>query len=252
MAEEREAEEERLAEEARQLTAREYARLEEITEFFEYLLDNMERVRTHQKQAIQRRQDEESLNIEARERSLTSDQSAGDQEQGLVSERKRLLMQSQELIKAARKKHANQLVETVGRHRRDQDLFLVRSNEAAEFGTDQTAVLDELMQAQDLERSTVRSQQTQEIQKLQRRAEWALQDFDRKAETARAEIVRRQVEAAKEVAQLVKATQQQHYADWKWYGAIFQGRAAMLAEDEDRMILSGADAPKWPYISIFE
>ena len=253
MAEEREAENERLAEEARQLRLREYEQLEDITEFFEYLRQCLEEIRQQQKQAMQKRQRSETAKVEERERELVCGEQILDREQEVASERASLATRIQEPIKSARKKHARQLVETVGRHRKDQDAYLMMSNEAmeADVSVDQTAVLERLLQAQDLERSTLRSQQTREIQKLKKRAEIVLQDFDQKTEAKRSERLEAQVREAEEVTRMAALLTKQIDTDWKWFDAIFLARAMMLGEDERRMILSGADAPRSPYDAIF-
>lgn len=252
VAEEREAEDERLAEEARQITAREYQRLEAITEFFERLRERLESVRLQQKQAIQRRHDEDLAKVEQREAALISRARLLDKEQEMASERKKLTMETQEPIKSARKKHASQLVETVGRHRQDQDVYLMTLNKAmeADASIDQTAVLEQLLHAQDLERSTLRKQQTREIQKLQKRASVLLEDFDWKCEAARKERLSAQVLEAEDVSRMETATKNRIDADWKWFEAIFLDRATMLGEDERRMVLTGTDAPKSTYPSI--
>ena len=254
VAEEREAEDERLAEESRQIAAREHERLDGINEFFDYLREMMENTRLQQEQTIQKRHSEESSEVEKKEAAQVSDEQILHKEQEVASKRARLAIQTQEVIKCARKKHASQLVSTVGRHRQDQDAYLVMSNEAIEgdVNVDQTAILEQLLQAQDLERVTLRSQQTREIQKLQKRGELILQDFDRKAKAAREERLRARVREAEEVARMATATKKRIEADWKWVEAIFLDRAIMLGEDERRMILSGADAPKAPYVSIFD
>ena len=254
VAEEREAEDERLVEESRQIAAREYERLDGITEFFEYLRQGLEKTRLQQEEMIQKRHSEESLKVEQKEAAQVSDEQLLEKEQEVASERARLAIQTQETVKCARKKHAAQLVSTVGRHRQDQDAYLQISNEAmeADVNIDQTAILEQLLQAQDLERVTLRSQQTREIQKLLKRGELILQEFDRKAKGAREERLLVRVREADEVARVATATKRRIEADWKWFEAIFLDRAMMLGEDERRMILSGADAPKAPYVSIFD
>lgn len=253
VAEEREAEDERLAEESRQIAAREYERLEEITEFFEYLRQRLEKTRRQQEETIQKRHTNESSKVDEKEAAQVSGEQALDKEQEVASERARLAIQTQESVKCARKKHTGQLVSMVGRHRQDQDGYLLMSSEAmeADINIDQAAILEQLLQAQDLERVTLRSQQTREIQKLQKRGELILQDFDQKAKAAREARLLAQVREAEEVARMATATKKRIDADWKWFEAIFLDRALMLGEDKRRMILSGADAPKAPYVSIF-
>ena len=254
VAEEREAEDERLAEESRQIAAREYERLEGIAEFFEYLRQRLEETRLQQEETIQKRHSEESSKLEEIEAAQVSSEQLSDKEQEVALERAKLAIQTQEPVKCARKKHAGQLVSTVGRHRQDQDAYLLMSNESmeADANIDQTAILEQLLQAQDLERVILRSQQTREIQKLQKRGELILQDFDQKAKAAKEERLLAQVREAEEVSRMAIATKKRIEADWKWFEAIFLDRAMMLGEDERRMILSGADASKAPYVSIFD
>lgn len=243
----------REAEEARRATAQEHERMAGITEFFEYLRDILENVRLQQKQAIQKRHKREISELEDRERALVSGEQILDQEQNVAAERAGLVMQTQEIIKSARKKHANQLLETIGRHRKDQDAYLIKSNEAMErhLEVDQHYVLDQLLQAQNLERSTLRWQQKREVQKLQKRADLMLQDFDNETETARMERLQVQVQEADKVTRTRAALKKQADADWRWFEAISRDRAVMLGEDEQRMILSGAGAPMLHSISVF-
>ena len=236
------------AEDARRATAREHERMAGITEFFEKLRNVLENVRQEQKQAIQKRHEREISEVEDRERALVSGEQILDQEQSLAAEREGLVLQTQEIIKAARKKHANQLLETIGRHRIDQDTYIIRSSEVKErhLDIDQTAVLDQLLQAQNLERSTLRWQQKREVQKLQKRAELMLQDFDNRTEIARKERLQVQVQEADDVTRMRAALKKQVDADWRWFSAISRDRAVMLGEDEQRMVLSGAGAPLLP------
>ena len=254
MAEEREAEEQRLAEEARQITAREYERLECITDLFEHLRGRLEKVRLQQKQAVQKRHDEDLKNVERREMELVCGEQTINVEQETTAERAKLVSRNLENVKVARKNHATQLVETVGRHRQDQDDYLATSNEAIELDAsiDQTAILEQLLQAQDSERMTLRSMQAREIQKLQARGEMILQDYDHRTEVAREERLRTQIQEAEEVTRMAVMTKKQIDADWKWFEAIFLDRVMMLGEDERRMILSGTDPPSSPCASIFE
>ena len=238
---------------ARRATAQEHERMAGITEFFEYLRNVLEDVRLQQKQAMRKRHQWELSEVEERERVLVSGEQILDQEQSVAADRAGLVMQTRDIIKAARKKHANQLLETIARHRKDQDAYLIKSDEARELQLDvnQTAVLDQLLQAQNLERSTLRWQQKREVQKLQKRAELMLQDFDIKTEIARKERLQMQVQEAEDVTRTMVALKKQADADWRWFEAIFRDRSVMLGEDEQRMILSGAGAPVLPSISVF-
>ena len=246
VAHEREAEEERLAEEARQITAREYERLEAITEFFEYLRGTLEQVRLQQMQAMERRHRIEIEETQEKENALVSGEPILDRDQKASAERVKIVKENEDTMKNLRKKHADELMETVRRHRKDQDAYMLQSTEPPATGghVNQAGIIEMLLEAQDAERAMLRSQQARTIQKYEKRGPRLLEEFDRRREAERATLIETQIKEAEEVTQLVAATEMQIAADWKWFDAIFLDRAMMLGEDERRMVLSGASAPK--------
>lgn len=244
-----EADEELLAEEAQQITAREYERLEGVTEFFEHLRATLEQVRSQQRQAIEERHNTDLEKAERKEAELICGEKILDRDQRVSSERADLVKKNQDALKALRKSHALHLMETVRRHRNDQDTFIARCNTEMETNIhfDQAGALEMLLQAQENERITLRSQQNREIQKWQKRGPRLVEAFDAKIEAERLQMVKAQVKEAEEVTRLSTGVRRQIDADWKWFNAIFLDRAMMLGDDERRMILSGTHAPKPPY-----
>ena len=249
VSEEREAERELLTVEARQTTGREYERLEGITEFFEHLRDRLEKVRLQQKRAIEQRQRMELQKVEEKEAALVCGGKILDRDQKVATKRAELVKNNEDVLRDLRKTHARQLMETVGRHRKDQDAYIAKPSREMETNenVDQAGVLEMLLQAQEVERTTLRSQQTREIQKWEKRGPRLLEAFDAQTEAERLKIVEAQVEEAEELTSLAAAAKQRISADWKWFDAIFLDRTMMLGGDERRMILSGSDAPKPPY-----
>lgn len=248
-----EDEERRLAEEARQTTAREYDRLGRITDFFEYLRETVEKIRLQQKQAIDQRHSTALQGVEEREAALVCGERILDWDQKAAMERAELVKKNEDILKDLRRSHALQLMDTVRRHRKEQDAYIAKSTRQSETNgnVDQATVLEMLLQAQEVERTMLRSQQTREIEKRGKRASRLLEAFNAKTQAGREEIVKAQTKEAEELTQMATAVKKQISADWKWFNAIFLGRAMMLGEDERRLILSGSDAPKPPYDTLF-
>jgi len=244
-----ENEEERLAEEAWQITAREYNRLERITEFFEHLRETLEYVRSQQKQAIDQRHSTALREVEDREAALICGETILDQDQTAAMERADIAKKNEDTVKDLRRSHALQLMDTVRKHRKEQDAYIAKSTRKSETNgdVDQAAVLEMLLQAQEVERTMLRSQQTREIDKRGKRASRLLEAFDAKINAARVEMVKVQIREAEELTLMATTVKKQISTDWKWFNAIFLDRAMMLGEDERRLILSGSDAPKSPY-----
>jgi len=241
--------EKRLAEEAWQITAREYDRLERITHFFEHLRKTLEEVRLQQKQAIDQRHSISLQKVEEREAALICGERILNRDQKAATERAEIVKKNEDILKDLRRSHALQLMDTVRRHRKEQDAYIAKSTRQFETNgnVDQAAVLEMLLEAQEVERTMLRSQQTREIEKRGKRAFRLLETFDAKTKAEREEIVKAQIKEAEELTQISTAVKNRISADWKWFNAIFLDRAMMLGEDERRLILSGSDAPKPPY-----
>ncbi len=239
LAAERKAEEARLAEESRQVSAKEYERLDCIQRFFEILRSEMDRVRREQSEAIDRRHKAEIEEIAQPKTPTTSDGLALG-EAHVACERTKIVASTESKVRELQRKHAKELVDTIARHRKDEDDYLLKPvpQEVQDADAKKAAVHEMLLSAQQLERTTLKSQHIHEIQKWQKRGAMALQDFDKRTDKQR-----QQIEEANSVARFALMTKRQVYSDWKWFDAIFLDRVLMIGEDERRMIMSGADAP---------
>ena len=241
MEEERRLEEERLAQEALLITTREFSRLEGITEYFEHLRDVLGKVRGQQRLAIEERHEQARTELEHRRSAISSPEVITACRVQAASDRAHLVARNETKIKALRSAHSSILVETVGRHRRDQDTFLAiaRSTSAAD-SYESSVVLEQLMKAQDEERAAVRLQHDREIEKWNRRHQQLLQVFERQnVETVKKE----RAETLNEVNLEHERSEKARDADWKWFDTIFLDRILMIGEDERRMILNGGEAP---------
>ena len=239
LAAEREAEEARLAEESRRITATEYERLDGIQRLFETLRIQMTRVRKEQSEAIDKRHKAELAEIVKPEApAIYGGLAFG--EAHVTSMRAKMASSTEIKVQDLQRKHAKELVETISRHRQDEDNFLLKTYppavKDAEFRKE--AVHELLLSAQQLERTTLKSQHIHEIQKWQKRGAMALDDFNQKIDRQRA-----QIEEATQIARFELMTKRQIFSDWKWFDAIFLDRELMLGEDERRRMMSGADAP---------
>ena len=236
---EREAERARLAEESRRMSEKEYERLDGIQRFFENLRSIMDRVRREQSEAIDKRHKAEVEEI-ALPGICTKPDGVALAESHVASERAKVIAVTDSKVRELQRKHAKELVGTIARHRKDEDNYLLKPvpPEVQNADVKKAAVHEMLLSAQQLERTTLKSQHIHEIQKWQKRGAMALQDFNKRMERER-----QQVEDANRAARFALMTKRQLFSDWKWFDAIFLDRTLMLGEDERRMIMSGADAP---------
>ncbi len=239
---EREAEEARLEAEAREMTRREFERLQNINDHFEYLRGVLDRIRLQQRQAIERRHDREWDDIDAMKDRLESPDAAAERERYVASEREKLVTITGSTIKTLQRRFAAEMMETITRHRKDQDDLMAKTIDSPDQDVDimKADILQELMPAQELERSTLKSQQAREIAKWKARGEQTLRAFDSKMVS-----LKMRLEEAERISIRSKEMKKRVFADTKWFEAVFMERAIMLGEDERKLILSGSDAPAW-------
>lgn len=239
---ERDAEEARQESEARELTIREFERLQNINDHFEYLRGVLDRIRLQQRQAIERRHDREWDEIDAMKDKLESPEAAAYRDRCVASEREKIVTTTESTIKTLQRKFATEMMETITRHRKDQDNLMAMTIENRDQDADviKADILQELMPAQELERSTLKSQQAREISKWKARGERSLSAFDSKMVS-----LRMRLEEAERINVRSKEMKKRVFADTKWFEAVFSERSIMLTEDERRLILSGSDAPAW-------
>lgn len=237
-----EAEEACLEAEAREMTKREFERLQDINDHFEYLRGVLDRIRLQQRQAIERRHDREWGEIDMMKDKLESPDAAVERERCVASEREKIATMTEGTIKTLRRRFATEMMDTITRHRKDQDELMAMSVDNPDQDADimKADILQELMPAQELERSTLKSQQAREIAKWKARGEQSLRAFD-----STMVCLKIRLEEAEKINVRAKEMKQRVFADTKWFEAVFLERTIMLSEDERKLILSGSDAPAW-------
>lgn len=240
--EEREAEEARIEAEAREMTKREFERLQNINDHFEYLRGVLDRIRLQQRQAIERRHDREWDEIEMMKDKLESPDAAAERERYVAAEREKIVVSTEGTIKNLQRRFATEMMETITRHRKDQDDLMAMTIDNPDQDADvmKADILQELMPAQELERSTLKSQQAREIAKWKARGEQSIRAFD-----SRMVSLRMRLEEAERINGRAREMKKRVFADTKWFEAVFLERTIMLGEDERKLILSGSDAPAW-------
>ena len=240
--EEREAEEARLEAEAREMTKREFERLQNINDHFEFLREVLDRIRLQQRQAIERRHDGERADIDMMKDKLDAPEAAAEREHFTISEREKIVMMSEGKVKTLQRKFATEMMETITRHRKHQDDIMSMTIDDPDQDSEivRANVLQELMPAQELERSTLKSQQARELTKWKARGEQSLKAFD-----SRLVSLKLRLEEAERINVRAKEMKKRVFADTKWFEAIYLERTMMLGEDERKLILSGTDAPEW-------
>ncbi|MCJ1278456.1 hypothetical protein MMC21_006273 [Puttea exsequens] len=243
MEREQREEEEREIEQRRELERQEKIRVENIAHYHDYLREVLERVQLMQRQAIDKRHDKAWSRIDVMRDELVSAERAIARENFVQAEREKISARTDGTIKALQRKHATTMMETIQRHRKDQDDLMLAStqqdDEDAELVTAEK--MQALLPAQDLERNTLKSQQAREIRKHRLRGEDSLKAFDIKTK-----VLQMRLEEAEAINQREKAMRNTVFADGKWFDLIFEERLAMLADDQRRMERSGADAPAGP------
>ena len=240
--EERDAEEARLEAEAREMAQRELERLQNIKHHFEYLRGVLDRIRVHQRQAIERRHDREWAEIDMMKDKLDAPEAAAEREHYIISEREKIVMISEGHVKALQRKFATEMMETITRHRKHQDdiMSMTIDNPDQDSEIMRANILQELMPAQELERSTLKSQQAHELAKWKARGEQSIKAFDSKLVSLKLRL-----EEAERINVRAKEMKKRVFADTKWFEAVYLERTMMLDEDERTLTLSGTDAPEW-------
>lgn len=241
--EEREAEDARMEQDIRELARKESERVQQITGYFHYLRGVLQRVQSQQRSAIERRHDKEWAVIDGMRKELDSPEVATRRESEVKTERHKIEASTKTTLKGLQRQHAASMMETITRHRKEQDELLARNTESD--GQDAEAIkaesLQDLTATQDLERATLRSQQANEVQKWKSRGEASLQAFD-----SRMIAVKMRLEEAKKISKREKEIRDNIFADGKWTESLFEVRYTMLAEDEKRLVRNGGEVPAVP------
>lgn len=242
--EEREAEERRMGEEARELQKLEIERLQKITDYYEYLREVLQRVRFQQTLAMEKRYEREWDAIDTMRIDLDSVMKTAEREAQVESDREKIITSTESVIKVLQRQHAVSMMEMITRHRKDQDNLFASSAESDDQDAEvrQAETLQELMLAQDLERARLKSEQGRDIKKWKQRGEASLQSFD-----SRTIALKIRLEEAVDINEREKEVRRSIFADSKWSEILFEERLAMLAEDERRLIQKGGEAPDAPW-----
>ena len=173
---------------------------------------------------------------------LESTDAAAERERYVASEREKIATTTEGTIKTMQRRFATEMMETIARHRKAQDdlMAMTIDNPSQDADIMKADILQELMQAQELERSTLKSQQAREIAKWRVRGEQSLKAFDSKMVS-----LKMRLDEAERINVRAKEVKKRVFADTKWFEAIFLERTMMLGEGERKLILSGGDSPAW-------
>ena len=237
--EEREAEEAReqarLQREAEELAQREFERVERINERYAELRAILDHVGLQQQEAIEKRH---STQEEANDRLQEDfDEMVSKQEAEIKSAQDAKVAETYKMIKQLQKKHSASVMETIQRHRRDQDALLPNAIEDSSGIQNmvKAAVLEALMPLQELERTTLKQQQAREIEK------WKLRSERTRRINTTIKIKQMHFEEEEKLAVKIDTFNRQQEAELQWIGVLHAERVGMLVEDERRQIVSGTD-----------
>ena len=244
--EERDAEESRLAAEAADLTRREADRVARVTAHFSHLREVLESVRFQQRSALSSRHEADEFSLKELERRQTH--IIAGREREILAEKRRLVKEGEALLGELRRNHAVAMMETIARHRADQDALLVADishrvsrNPYAVGGREEVLraeMLEALLPVQELERATLKAMQGREVAKWRGRGEERVRGFD-----DRMLVLRVRLEEAEKVKKSTEDGRRNEYSDWMWFESLFEDRVEMLREDEAKVVRSGGDVP---------
>ena len=243
MREEREAEEARVAEEERELARQEQERTQQITEYFQYLQHILENVRLQQGSAIQKRHENDWVEVDQMRNELESPEKAAVRQAYVNSKRAKIASTTEKTIKGLRTQHAASIMEAITRHRRDQDELMAHTYESENMDPEvlRAENLAELIATQDVQRTTMKAEQAREIEKWKSRGEASLRDFD-----ARMLALKMRLDEAENIDKREREIRRLIYSDGKWTETLFEDRSVMLTEDEQRLIRNGREVPPVP------
>ena len=248
-AEERAAEEERRikeAEEAEEATRIECERIEGIRDYFQQLREKLGKIDLLQKHAIAYRHGAvDQLSIARMKADLASADMFSRRVAQISSERDEIVASNDAKLAEIRRRHGDVLQQTIRRHRHDQDTVFLQpipgpKRHRASI-VDRTLTM--LMAAQDTERNTLQTQQDRELRKWLGRGAARLQEFDEIMKEEKARFEKLHLTRTEEITRCLERAVAQLDADWKWFDMIMTARQGRLREEENRLIMSGADAP---------
>ncbi len=244
-AEERANEAARLAEEQEELARVEYARVEGINNYFDYLRGRLQKVTDYERQAISIRHSSELPKLEQMASDVSNANIATERSRIITKERMVIQANQERRIGALRRRHAAEIEKTLLRHQDDQDTVFLQPIRGSETqrGFLTEGVLTMLTEAQELEHQTLLAQHEREVQKWRYRGVLELKEFDEIMREELSRFMKMHAGRMEEVQKALRVARRQIAADWKWFDLLARVRGVMLDEDENRMIGSGADAP---------
>ncbi|KAL2047654.1 hypothetical protein N7G274_000696 [Stereocaulon virgatum] len=240
---EREAEEARVEGEAREIERLEQQRLSDVGDYYQYLRSVLERVRLHQRQAIEKRHSRAWEGIDRIREDLQSPEKVAERERTAKTERDRIIASNDTTIRNLQGKHAIAMKETITRHREAERYLMEAPLDGPEVDAEflRLETYEQLMQAQKLERQTLKSQQALEIQKWRTRGRKDLDEV-----YCKSLILQNHLKYLEEITKLERELKAKVIAEGKWFDLLFSQRISMLSEDERRMMRSGAEPPAAP------
>ena len=225
-------EEARLAHEMQRLERLETARVEAINSHYQHLSTSLNAIHQAQRKAISSRHTAEMSSTQHELEKIAS------REMALLDEQSKCKSAWEERIQQARLKNAREVIETSTRHRADQDIYLIKLTEPPRDETlDDIAkahMIEELAILQESEREALRTKHQRDIRKLRARAADA-QPIDRTVQQSALQQEKRTA------TQVIEQLAVRMYSDLKWLELVTRDRAAMLTENERRLLSSGAD-----------
>ncbi|MCJ1403228.1 hypothetical protein MMC11_006451 [Xylographa trunciseda] len=227
-------EEARLAKEMQRLERLEATRVEAITGHYAMLRAHLNTVHRAQRKAISARHTAEMGSTQHELEDIVS------QEMAFLDDQKKDKSAWQERIHELRLRNAREIIQTLARHRADQDEYLTKfaepSKEIAFDDIVKADMIEELAIIQESEREALRTKHQRDIRKLEARAADAqLVDL-----SVHKSALQQEKQAATQAIEQLKVRM---YSDSKWLELVVRDRESLLGENEHQLISSGADAP---------
>lgn len=252
-------------------------RREDVSIRFHELREALDTVQGSQRETLEVRHRLEGRQIRVRE-DPSGSSSARHPEKHLARSLQGIAADNEAILNMLKQRHAAALMETIRRHRRDQEELLSTpaaldrlrkastdpqattiqsmpdgtssgsSVGSSEVDRVRSSLLSSLLPAQDQERQTLKAQQAREYAKWQLRGEQALRSAEAEA---RAQISHHQHH---DVARREETARQQETKienDLRWWDIVFEDRKSKLDEEELR-ILTQRDDPELPSGKSFE
>ena len=220
-----------------------------IKAHFKHLRQVLDSLRLHQRQALECAHERDDRTIHEMEESRDA-LIASQEKEILAHAHDSLIAENKAKLKSLKCQHATALMETVARHRQDQDellaspsaaeeatsrLSMMSTTPAAEMTDDllKATILENLLPAQEAERAMLKSQQARELTKWRARGEQALRKADSEAKT---KVLRMRLEEAERVELCARRLRRRVQAEWRWFEVLFEDRISILREDELRQL----------------